>query len=217
MDPACYGRTGHEPPLIVYLGDLVSSVFTTAFLVAMMCCQVHVSSGLLVAVDVCTVKLSFATDLEQAMSKWSVLQAVIRRSAYSVDGSLCYLGLTFLILFVYSCLRMMQGDPQLEIDECNVGFWYLWTVPPCGLMLYVFYRAVDVTELCASVPSLINSWAFGICRVPFDVQKAVQYVTQSEAGYYIAGVRITTQTSMKLTYLLCVVVSTVVSQRLMKQ
>jgi len=210
LSPAYYGRASSDPGLILYICDLASSIFTIGFVVALMYCQVHVSSGLHVAVDTCTLRLFSATNLEQAMSEWNLLQAVMRRSAYAVDGSLCCLGLSFLMLFVYSCLRLMQGDHQLHLD----GLWYLWMVPPWWLMLYVFYRAVDVTDLCARVPSLINSWGFGTCRILYDAQQAVQYVIQSEAGYYVSGVRITTQTSMKLTYLLCVVVSTVVSRTL---
>jgi len=82
--------------------------------------------------------------------------------------------------------------------------------------MYVFLRAADVTEVCFRVPSLINTSTFSTRRLKYDAQSAVQYLVHSEAGYYLNSVRIRSHMVMKMAYLLCVVVSTVVSQTLLK-
>jgi len=184
--------------------------------VAIMYCQVHVSSALFVAVDKCGSRLVDETDLADALSKWDLVQAVLRQAACSIDGVFCGLGLTHMIVFVCTGLQLMKGSGSLQQerpDDRCLAFLYGWMVPPWLLMLYAFYRAADVTELCTRVPSLIQSWSLCDDKQQLDDrQHLVQYMNQSEAGYYVSGVRITSQLTVKITYLLCVVTFTAVSQ-----
>jgi len=216
LDPACQSSASDDFGDIQIFIDLMTSILITGYFVAIMCCQVHVSSALYVAVDQCGSRLVGVTDLACALSKWELLQAVLRQAACSIEGVFCGFGLIHIIVFACTALQLMQGSVSLQqesLDDRCLAFWYGWMVPPWLFMLYVFYRAADVTELCARVPSLIHSWS--LCsdeQQLYDRQRLVQYMVQSEAGYYVSGVRITSQLTMKVTYLLCVVTFTAVSQ-----
>jgi len=217
LDPACRSSRGDAQGDIEMLCDFMSLVLSTGYFTAIMYCQVLVSSGLSVAVDTSCAELAAEKDLALALSKWELLQAVLRQVAYSTEGCFCGLGLTLVMGFVCTLLQLMQGHESMvaesQDDRC-LGLWYGWVVPRWMLMLYVFHQAAHVTDLCSQAPSLINSWSFCTDRQQrYDRQHAVQYIIHSEAGYYIGGVRITSQMKMKITYLVCVVTATVVSQK----
>jgi len=170
-----------------------------------------------VAVDMCSMQLVKEKDLGSAMSKWNLLQAVLRQAAHAIDGAFCGLGLALVILLVYACLKLMEDARQSPADYSCIALWYGWMAPPWCIMLYVFFRAADVTQLCIRVPSIINAMSFGADEVLYDTQDAAQYIIQSEAGFYIEGVRITSSMGVRITYLLCIVVWAVLSQSFLKK
>jgi len=220
LDPACHCSAHDSDALygnteIYVLIDVICSILTAGFCTALLYFHVHVSSALVVSIDMCSMKLFSATDLGCAMSEWNLLQAILRRGAAVAEGPFCAQGFALLTLFVYAGLQVLQkrgSFHRLHGDGYCTALWYGWFVPPWILFLFVFFKAADVTELCSRVPSLINSWTFGEHKMQFNTQKAVQYIVQSEAGYYVNGVRITSHMTMKATYLLSVVVFTVASQ-----
>jgi len=217
LEPACYGSTAGETGVILLFTDLACSILTTGFMVALMYWQVHVSSGLLVAVDMCSMQLVKAGNLESVKSKWNLLQAMLRQAAKVIDGAFCGLGLSLVIPLIYACLKLMEETRQSPADYSCIALWYGWMAPPWFIMLYVFFRAADVTQLCIRVPAIINSMSFGADKVPYDTQHAAQYIIQSETGFYIEGVRITSSLGVKITYLVCIVVWAVISQSFLRK
>jgi len=218
LDPAYSGNVNGELGQFLLFSDLFCSILITGFIVVLMYCQLHVSSCLHVAVDVSTLRLFREKNIANAMSRWNMLQATLRQAAHTIEGAFCGLGLSLVIAFVYACLQFMQGwkNARRADDATCVGLWYGWIAPPWVLMMYVFFRAADVTELCSRVPSLINTSTFSTVKLKYDAQQAVQYIVHSEVGYYVNGVRITSHMRMKITYLLCVVICTVVTQTFLK-
>jgi len=217
LDPACSGNATGELGHFLFFSDLFCSVLITGFIVVLMYCQLHVSSCLHVAVDVCTLRLFREKDIANAMSRWNVLQATLRQAASTIEGAFCGLGLSLVMVFVFACLQFMQRWKMARVDDAScVGLWYGWMVPPWALMMYVFFRATDITELCSRVPPLINTSTFSTVKLKYDAQQAVRYIVHSEVGYYINGVRVTSHMGMKVAYLLCVVIATVVTQTLLK-
>ena len=75
-------------------------------------------------------------------------------------------------------------------------------IPLCMLalgMLKVFFKAADVTDRCARVPSLINACDFG-ADIDRDRQYIVEYVQNSAAGFYFFEIRLTSSMTFKFSY-----------------
>jgi len=217
LEPACYGSAADEIGGILLFTDLACSTLTTGFMVTLMYWQVHVSGGLFVGVDMCSMQLVKEKDLGSAMLQWNLLQAVLRQAANAIDSAFCGFGLALVTLLIYACLKLMQEAQQSPADFSCTAMWYGWMAPPWCIMLYVFFRAADVTQLCIRVPSIINGMSFGANKVLYDTQDAARYIIQSEAGFYIEGVRITSSLAVKITYLLCIVVWAVLSQSFLRK
>jgi len=113
----------------------------------------------------------------------------------------------------------MQGSASLQQerpDDCCHVLWYGWMDGRMdgrmdgwchpGCLCCMFSIEQHITQLCARAPSLIHSWSLCSDEQQFyDRQHLVQYMMQSEVGYYVSGVRITSQLTVKITYVLCVV------------
>jgi len=119
LDPACDTHAPGELTQFLFFSDVFCSILTTGFIVALMCCQLHVSSCLHVAVDVCTVQLFREKDIANAMSQWNVLQATLRQAARTMEGAFCGLGLSLVIVFVYACLQFRQGWKNVLADDAT--------------------------------------------------------------------------------------------------
>ncbi|CAJ1407625.1 unnamed protein product, partial [Effrenium voratum] len=68
------------------------------------------------------------------------------------------------------------------------------------LFAYTMMRAAAVTEKASRVAPLVNSWKFESKKDSMDEnrQYVVQYIIQSEAGFYMKGVRLTAGTVQKM-------------------
>ena len=92
--------------------------------------------------------------------------------------------------------------------------------------LYTMMRAAAVTEKANRVSPLVNSWTFEEKDEPgefrneqewmdLERQYLVQYINQSEAGFYVQGVKIRTFQVTKLCYYLGAILFAIVSQSAM--
>ena len=79
-------------------------------------------------------------------------------------------------------------------------------------------RAAAVTEKASRVSPLVNSWTFEDGRhetlpdwMDLDRQYVVQYINQSEAGFYIQGVRLRFFQVSKMCYYFAVILFAVAS------
>eukprot|EP00435_Cladocopium_sp_Y103_P021825 s1418_g5.t1 len=170
--------------------------------------ELHVLSGLELAIDSFSVNFFRVMDVKEALAEWNVLQAMLRHISAKLSRSLlplgCACGASILYLIELSLLRPdVEGGFEFILQN-------LWCLPPNCFFLYTLMRAAAVTEKASRVSPLVNSWNFENIDGPDDLpdwmdlerQYLVQYIIQSEAGFYIQGVRLrffqAVKTSLKL-------------------
>ena len=197
--------------------------FASIGFVAVTYLQLHISKGLELAIDSFAVNFFKEMDFEKALAEWNVLQAMLRHVSTKLSGSLLMLGVSsgssILYLIELSFVRTDVGG----------GFGFilqnLWSLPPIIVFLYTMMRAAAVTEKASRVSPLVNSWTFED-KQPFgdeeeqvwmdlERQYLVQYINQSEAGFYVQGVKIRNFQVTKMCYYLGAILFTIVSQSAM--
>lgn len=214
-------------------------VLTSAFclasvgLVAIAYLQLHIFSGLELAIDSFSVNFFRDMNFQHALAEWNVLQAMLRHVSTKLSGSLLVLGLSSGISILYMIeVSFVRSDVQ-------GGFPFLlsnlWSLPPIMFFLYTMMRAAAVTEKASRVSPLINSWTFveddfenegaekdleekdekGHEWMDLERQYMVQYINQSQAGFYIQGVRIRFFQVTKMSYYLGAVLFAVASRMAM--
>lgn len=155
---------------------------------------------------------SFCCDVVGQMSPkevahvWNLTQAVLRKASISVEKCLLVLGLVLAIMV-----------PLLLVDAGILG---TPSAPPpsllpslfvtCGI-LYMLFFASTITEQCSRVPSLINAISFGE-GTELERQHTVDYITNSAAGFYLFGMRLTTAVVVKFIYFWVIVVMGVITK-----
>eukprot|EP00913_Durusdinium_trenchii_P008597 g8072.t1 len=176
-------------------------------------CQLHICCGLELAIDTFGLRLFRDMDMERAIEEWNLVQATLRQcSGHSVSS------ITIMGICCFACLMSLL----------QTSLWMGWLYPPILLFGYTMLRAAAVTEKASRVAPLVNSWKFqnkkgeyislmdrGICIIYFafadysdyriqskdhDRQYVVQYIIQSEAGFYMKGVRLTAGSVQKMCY-----------------
>ena len=198
--------------------------FASIGFVAVTYLQLHILGGLELAIDSFAVNFFKELDFEKALAEWNVLQAMLRHVSTKLSGSLLMLGVSsgssILYLIELSFVRTDVGG----------GFGFillnLWSLPPIILFLYTMMRAAAVTEKASRVSPLVNSWTFedkvgwGELQeeqgwMNLERQYLVQYINQSEAGFYVQGVKIRIFQVTKMCYYLGAILFAIVSQSAM--
>lgn len=180
--------------------------------------ELHVLSGLELAIDSFSVNFFRVMDVKEALADWNVLQPMLRHISAKLSTSLlplgCACGASILYLIESSLLRPdVEGGFDFILQN-------LWCLPPNCFFLYTLMRAAAVTEKASRVSPLVNSWNFENIDGPDDLpdwmdlerQYLVQYIIQSEAGFYIQGVRLRFFQVSKMCYYLGAILFAVVSQ-----
>lgn len=214
--PAAMGGTEDRdmawPPLI-------SFVVISGMLSVLAYCQLHVCCGLEMAVDKYCHRFYMQKRLGVGICEWNVLQAMLRRSATTIDS--CFLAqstsvLATVLLTGVEVIQSLSDDAEAPGGQC-FSLWCGWVIPPIMLMIYTTFRAAAVTEKCCRVPALVNSWPFKDDRwIDYGRQYAVEYITNSAAGFYVKGVRLSAFMAFKLTYLFGVVMFTLITQAILR-
>ena len=77
----------------------------------------------------------------------------------------------------------------------------------------VFFKASEVTDRCARVPSLINAYDFG-STTDFDEERqyVVEYVLHSDAGFHVFEIRLTSAMTLKFAYVCAIGFFTLLTQ-----
>lgn len=189
---------------LVSLGSYAMAMLVT---IAIIYAQLHVASGLELAVDMFSAHFFDSKDICAAMDEWNILQALIRCASCRVETSFMVLGASSLATLVLLATELWT-KPELLQNPLQAVFWLGWVYPPVLLLLYSLTRAAAVSEKCSRVAPFINSWDFPSEETEeYDSewlhkgrQYIVQYIMQSEAGFYVKGVRLSNFTVMKLCY-----------------
>jgi len=189
-------------------------------MVAVAYLQLHIFSGLELAIDSFSVNFFRDMDFQNALAEWNVLQALLRHVSSKLSASLLVLGFSAGASVLYLIEQaFVRNDVESGIPFILQN---LWALPPSIIFLYTVMGAAAVTEKVTRVSPLVNSWDFA--EMGGDVseeteewmnlgrQYLVQYINQSEAGFYMQGVRIRIFQVTKMCYYLGAVLFAVASQ-----
>jgi len=181
-----------------------------SFYYVLMCyIHLHICCGLELAVDGFGLRFFKEMDVEQALEEWSQVQAILRQASRKMSNSLLLLGIACLATLAILAEKVIQV-PDYFSEVGDLLQWILWFYPLITLYLYTMMRAAAVTEKASRVAPLINSWTFHVHGenggepeprwVDHERQYIVQYINQSEAGFYIRGTKLSTFNVQKMTY-----------------
>jgi len=192
---------------------VVSRNIITGSMVVLTFCIVHVCCGLCSSLDAFCVLSSNDQDLRRMSFHWNVLQATHRECVHKLKTCLLLQGTTTIapvLWMTLDALRSQGSSLRSHIEEGRcVASWCGQTLLPTVLLLFTILCAGMVSEKCSRVPSFVNEWTLEDGCFKHDSQALVQYITQSQPGFYVKGARLSTITGVKLAYVLGVVMFTV--------
>jgi len=189
----------------------ISGCFSVAAIVfsAMMYIQLHIVAGMEHAIDSFSINFYKDMDIEVALSDWNMVQATLRQVSTKLSPSMLLLGsscgASLLLLVQLTVLTDDASTPGLKSGLPFLAFTS-WLFPPVLLFLYTMMRAAGVTEKASRVAPLVNSWNFenddedNPAWMDLGRQYIVQYMIQSEAGFYLQGMRLHRFQVTKLSY-----------------
>jgi len=179
------------------LGAAVAFILVSGVLSALSLCQLHVCVCMELMVDNFCIQIMECSDFEHGVANWNILQALLRRAAYSIDVCFLVVNTSVLTVPLLTGLNYMlnASDQTLALRSLSS------TIPMVFLMLYCQYRAAAVTEKCSRAPALVNSLVVDEVAMDCKRQYLVQYIVQSAAGFYTKGVRLTAFMVLKFAYL----------------
>lgn len=207
------GLLAKDEVLVFSLTAGMTMMFSLGF------CVLHVCSCLEMAIDQYCFRFFQSGDLNCAIDEWNVLQALLRKSARCVDACLLSIGTGVLAMLVLTGTELLNMSSTTtnplenglaQEGQCLV-LWSGSVIPPTALFFYVVICGARITEKCNRVPALVNSWAFTEFQIDTAKHYVVQYIMQSAAGFYVQGVRLTMTSVLKLSYLLGIVVFSIIS------
>merc|ERR1719506_2834767 len=113
-----------------------------------------------------------------------MVQAMLRKGSASIQACLAVLQATVVFTFFLGAFDVYQSAQQ-EHEQAYTTLLIPGALLPLGV-LSTFFKASNVTDRCARVPSLLNSITWEDCE-EMDMQRqyVVQYVLYSEPGFYI--------------------------------
>ncbi|CAE7647778.1 DNAH6 [Symbiodinium sp. CCMP2592] len=169
---------------------------------------VHLCCGLELAIDSFALRFFKDMDFEQALEDWNEVQATLRQVSTKLSDGFIALAagcVGALIFFAEQAFR----QPELLRFSYRSTLWIGWLYPPFMMLGYALLRAAAVTEKASRVAPLVNSWKFQDAEddaaalwMDTDRQYVVQYIIQSQAGFYMKGVRVNAFSVQKIGYYL---------------
>jgi hypothetical protein len=212
---------GHAAPFL-FTSDtrdsLISTMVTFALVAGFFSMQIyfvlHICCFLELMVDAFCVRLFTEGSFSKGIYAWNAVQAILRRSAGVVE--VCFFILQASIVMglglISAEIIMAEWDGDTELSLIGIVRFLGW-LPMAFLMLYCLFKAAEVTGKCRKLPTLVNS----LIRTPEETinlerQYMVDFIVQSEAGFYVFGMRLTVFMVFKCSYVLVLVSFSVVSQ-----
>ena len=166
--------------------------------------------GMSLGVDSFCIHTLHKDGINWAVHRWNGVQALLRKTSATVTEALCVLQVVVFFIFLIGGAVVYQSVQEADVDVSLL-------IPMCIVALgmsRVFFKAADVTDRCARVPSLINSCDFG-ADIDRDRQYIVEYVQNSAAGFYFFEIRLTSGMTFKFSYV-CAIGLLSVGARLMQ-
>jgi len=159
----------------------------------------------------------------RAVYAWNVLQGLLRHVAKIMDNCLVCLQVFLMLAFLWLVSLMMEIMMQLpskpleqlvaEMRERGslpgAGLALLWLLVMGPSAIMIFVKAAGITEQCFRVPGLVNSMvAEPEEQLNLERQYLVGFIMNSDAGFYLKGVKLTAAMMVKACYLFSAIVCT---------
>lgn len=168
--------------------------------------QLHICCGLELAIDSFGLRVFRDMDMEKALEEWNLVQATLRQCSGKLSSSMSIMGICCFACLMFLAEQLLNS-PDLLQNLLDSALWMGWLYPPVVLFAYTMMRAAAVSEKASRVAPLVNSWKFEkrnakqkAMLMDHDRQYVVQYIIQSEAGFYLKGVRLTAGSVQKMSY-----------------
>lgn len=168
--------------------------------------QLHICCGLELAIDSFGLRVFRDMDMEKALEEWNLVQATLRQCSGKLSSSMSIMGICCFACLMFLAEQLLNS-PDLLQNLLETALWMGWLYPPVVLFAYTMMRAAAVSEKASRVAPLVNSWKFEkqgsgqkAMLMDHDRQYVVQYIIQSEAGFYMKGVRLTAGSVQKMSY-----------------
>lgn len=165
----------------------------------------HVARGLGHMVDTFVFRFMETRDYDQAIVEWNILQAVIRKVCRCIQYGFFVMQTTAVATVLLSI-----GD----LDATYESGEFVLLLPGAFVVIAiirVFFLAGSVTDKCARVPALVNSLDVGT-GLDHDRLYVVEYISHSQAGFYMFEARVTSAVVLKVFYLSGIVLLSVASR-----
>lgn len=174
----------------------------------------HFSSVLGLMVDNFCTCFGETGDVPNGVQDWNVLQAILRKTALTLDTCIVMLQTSVAAGLLFMGAAVLVGG--LGTEACGHRWWMIGLARVMIKFLMVAFCssiAAAVSQKCARAPPLVNSIiAHAGSEVDTHRSYLVTYMRNSEAGFYIKGVRFTFIEVMKASYLAAVGVFWIVLQ-----
>lgn len=174
-------------------------ILTAAFVASWTYCMLFIFAALTAMLDRFCYDLASTADMVQAMRDWRVLQAALIRASCSMEWSF------IVMLCVVSC-----AVPLLCADLVSLGGRWaaVPSVLPGALIVLTisraFFAAASITEKCARVPALVNSFDFGP-GMEMSREHLAESIRRSDLGFVVCHLRLTWSMALKFAYVWAVV------------
>jgi len=134
-------------------------------------------------------------DLSKAIYDWKWLQAVLRRCMAKIEWMLMVeiSGALALLPAMTLDLLFSDDDPAFRILRALPALFIVAGV------LRLCLVAASITEKCNRVPSLVNALSFGAGTERMQ-QHIVEYIVRSNAGFYVADVKLSAELILRFSY-----------------
>lgn len=194
--------------------ELVAFIVTQTLFSLLVYCQLHVCSALELSIHCFCAQFFEHENPKEILAGWSMLTAMLRRSARAIEGCFLAISTTMLGTLMLTCV-VIWNDSNVPFDGTCSTLWASWTLSPAALVYLVFWRMSVITDQCSRVPALASFWLASSHRsADREHQFMVQNLAYSNAGFFVYGMRITCAVALKIAYLAGIVTLTLVSQSL---
>jgi len=161
-----------------------------------------------------------------AVFLWNVIQSLLRHVAKTMDNCLVCLQISLMLalILLFTCIiEIMMQLPNKSLIQLVSETKEEQTFPSAILAclstfvliigsMVIFIKAAAVTERCSRVPALVNSMVEEPEeQMNIERQYLVAYITSSDAGFYIKGVRLSAAMIVKMCYICGAIISTLVT------
>jgi hypothetical protein len=195
------------------LNALTFSV-VSAFFSMQMYFILHISCCLELMIDAFCVRFFFEGNYSQGISEWNAVQAILRRTACVIEVCFIFLQASVVMALALTSTEMARAHWIGDEGLSRIALLrFLGWLPFAFLMLYCLFKAAGVTEKCRRAPSLVNSLIITPEEtINFERQYMVDFMMQTEAGFYVLGIRLTVFMVFKCSYVLLLASLTMVTQ-----